>query len=134
MRAIECDQDGNPRIYYAVGVDPVDPQKVMPVVHEIRPGGMVIVKAVPSQRVTVAPDPVAPPTLAEVEAERMQRAQEAVERERESVAQEREAQAEAAPADAETAAAEAEEAEEAAAREATARRASQSKRKATARR
>jgi hypothetical protein len=132
------DAQGEPWPFYAKGGDPADPGRIEVVFLEIFPGGRLVAKRMPSQRVTVAPDPRVPPTLAEVEGDRHERIRESEERERKAIEQERDgdfAPSAEQPSDADEATGEDDTAEpdeseqersEREAREATARRASTS--------
>lgn len=91
MPGFICDENGDRRVFYAKGDDLSDPERVKPVFLEVRPGGAIVARSTPPQRISVAPDPVAPPSLADVEAARVRRSEDAREREREAIREEREA-------------------------------------------
>jgi len=60
--------DGDRMIFNVLGGDPVVPDRTMPCYLEVMPGGKVVARAATNpDRVTVAPDPIVPPTVEEVD-------------------------------------------------------------------
>lgn len=92
-----CDEQGEPLVFRMRGADPSQREKIEPVYLEVRPGGMTVVRSLPAGRITVAADPIMPPSQAEVEADRLRRAEDSRQREIDAVRQERELRGEEPP-------------------------------------
>ena len=86
------DEVGDRMVFSVLGADPAEPERYTECYIQVAHGGQLIARAATNlNKVTVAPDPVVPPTKDELDREQAERATAAREKERSEAKREREA-------------------------------------------